>query len=626
MRKNRSRKAISKAAALLLALILMLTAGTGATFGRIAVQTPTLLNIFFSGLAQTGDLVIGKEVTHPFGSGYVLPTDLEFTFTLSFGQDLAGQSLETSRGVMQTDEKGDLAITLAPGGTFRVRDLPLGTQVTVTESPAPGFTPAEGGSRTVTIRRGDNRVDFTNVYAPGPVEQVPLTVEGVKILEGRDWQEGDCFSFLLEYKLAGEGSQWQTAGTAQVRYDPDDPDFDKFSFTSLIQTLRFDTAGVYAFRVSETAGDISGITYDQVVSYFDVTVGDADMDGTLEIQRVAGYQTAAVTEDGTGFHVNVTVRNLYAPEGTAPVRLNITKSVLDLSGGEMLPAGFTFELHDETGSLIAVSDPTSAAGETGFDLIFQAADAGQTFHYVLKETHAGETDGALTYDSTAYAFSVTVVDDLDGTISAVVDQTGDNTFSGVFVNVYDPADARVELGGVKELTGRDLTKGEFTFELYETGENMEITGDPERVFNDAEGNFAFETRTFDKIGTYYFVILEADTQAEGVTYDDTRYGVKVTVTDDGQGSLEALCAIWELGGGEVDGIRFENSYQEPTEPDTTVPDTTGTETTETTRAPDDSGSSPTSDANPLGAFMLLMLLSAAGMTLLVILRRRTTER
>ena len=301
---------LHKALALLLSLSLILTAVFGGTFAQIITKTPSFLNTFLSGLEPTGDLVIRKEVTHPFGNGYTIPDGLSFDFTVSLGADYAGKTVATSQGNRTADENGSITVSATPGGAVRIQDLMDGTSVTVTESPRGAFSPAGGAERSITIQSSDNTITYNNVYAPGPVDPVNMTVTGTKLLEGRDWQEGDSFTFLLEYKMSGHNDEWKELGEASVTYEliqvqdpefPDDPektiwiekpDFDKFSFTELVQGVAYTSAGEYSFRVSEVEGTVGGITYDKVVSYFDVTVEDADMNGSLEIQNVKGFQNA----------------------------------------------------------------------------------------------------------------------------------------------------------------------------------------------------------------------------------------------------------------------------------------------------------------------------------------------
>lgn len=521
---------IYKMMALLLSVSILLTTVLGGTFAHLITKTPSLINTFLSGLDPTGDLVISKEVTHPFGNGYNIPDGLSFDFSISLGESYAGKTVDTSLGDITADENGVITLSVVAGKAVRICDLVGGTAVTVTEGFATGFTPYGGAEKTITIQRGtENRIEYVNDYAPSPVSSVNLTVSGTKLLEGRDWQEGDSFTFQLDYKLAGEET-WEKAGetsvsyelievtdpeTQEVHYEPKS-DFDKFSFTDLVQSITYDTAGEYSFRVSEVDGTIGGITYDKVVSYFDVTVGDADMDGYLEIQDVKGYHNAVAFYDESNgdYHVDVTVNNKYAPEGTATATVNINKRVDSYSGEEKTAAGYSFELYDESGNLVATSCETSAAGETSIELILEAKDAGETFHYTLKETHGGETINGMVYADAAYPISVSVVDELDGTISAYVYGTDEHRTE--LIEIETPESAEQESGATEETVSNESNSEQMESETEEN--ELTVSDDSEGEFEKEESEAAESETTESEI-----VVVATDSNAvrEEVTENES---------------------------------------------------------------------------------------------------------
>ena len=421
-----------------LSLILLLTMTVGTTLGLIITQTQSLTNIFAPFFGPTADLTIRKVLEHPFGDGYIVPNNIEFDFSVALGEEFAGKTVITSQREdgITADEEGVLRLSVKPGQAVTLYDLAADSEVLVTEhirQEQQGFY-IEENEQTLTIQNGVNEAVFTNIYSPRSVFPINLSVGGKKILEGRDWQEGDKFEFLLEYGAAGvDGVEWLELGETSVEYeeievaDPNDgeetilvpkPDFDKFDFSDLIANVSFDKAGTYAFRISEKAGEVGGVTYDKVVSYFDVVVGDADMDGALEIQKVEAKDNAVsrYDEEAKWFYVDVTISNQYAPVGEAEAIINIKKS---MTGGK-LPEGYTFELYDEQGELLLTTEPTSAAGEVSIELRYDAKDAGNLFYYLLKETNAGKTIDGVTYDDGEYLFRVSVVDELDGTIGAYI--------------------------------------------------------------------------------------------------------------------------------------------------------------------------------------------------------------
>lgn len=419
---------------LLLSLALLLTAAGGASLSYLVTKTPSLYNLFVSGLNPTGTLVIRKTVEHPFGTDYVIPDGIEFTFAVDLGEENAGKTFDGRTA----DEAGVLSVTVKVNSAVTLYDLPAETTVTVTEQAAGGgFSVKDGAvSREAVIEKGVvSSVEFINTYTPEQAREVSLSVTGVKTLVGRDWQEGDRFTFQLALYKDGD---WTSIGTDTVVYrlveteDPEhagqtilapEPDFNRFDFSALLQGVSFDTAGTYAFRVTETEGTVGGVAYDKSESYFDVVIGDADMDGYLELQgvtTVSGNTKVTWDEATGGFAVEATFENRYAPDGSAEAVVQIKKTLTDTSGQNRGPAGFTFGLYDENGNLIQTSEATSEAGETSIRLLYGPEDTGKTFTYSVKEINGGQTIGGMTYDDSETKIQVSVVDNLDGTISAFV--------------------------------------------------------------------------------------------------------------------------------------------------------------------------------------------------------------
>lgn len=549
---------------LLLSLALVGTILTGPTFAYIVTRTSSLINTFISGLAPEGGIIIRKAVDHPFGETYDIPEHITFTFRVELGETYAGKTVITTQGNQIADSNGSIIVTVKPGQSVGIREITAGTFVTVTElAQSPGFTAADGvASQSVIVTaRKDTTVLFVNTYTPAPVPDVNLKVTGVKNLEGRPWQEGDTFTFLLEHRCLNEaGSQWTQLGTASVTYDSTTEGFNCFDLTQLVQSVNYGQTGTYSFRVSEMEGVIGGVTYDELVSYFDVQVSDVNMDGYLELSHVIGTAGAEVVwDDAQGAYcVTMTFSNHYAPTGSAAVSIPILKTVEDLSGQSHTAGGFTFELYTPEGELLQTSEPTSASGETGIRLVYEAAQAGQTFTYVVKETGAGTVVDAMHYDATEHTIHVTVTDNLDGTVSAAADVQQLS-----FVNTYDPQDVEVFFEGTKTLEGRDLREGEFFFQLFSTDSGFAMAQDAQPVVavaNSANGSFRFGPLFYNEVGTYYYVVCEdASAPLKGVSYDDSVYHLTVTVTDE-RGVLTAQTNVTTPVGQDAQ-LLYHNTYR-----------------------------------------------------------------
>ncbi|MBP3372483.1 MAG: hypothetical protein J6L88_08150 [Clostridia bacterium] len=583
--KNRILKiGTAKKITLLLCLILIATVSVGATYAYVVTGTPTLVNIFLNGMNPDGDLVIQKTVTHPYGETYVIPDDIDFTFEVNLGDEYIGETVKTSQGDMTVDGHGIITLTIGPDERATVYDIEEDTVVTVTEvNIGTGFLP-DAESRSVTMQKyQENLLTFVNDYIPANADTSNLTVTGVKTLTGRQWQEGDSFTFELSVL---QDEVWAPLGQQVITYemveqpDPEDaeetilvpkPDFDKFDFTELMQSFAFSAPGTYSFRVHEVEGTIGGLTYDQAVSEFTITITDVDMDGELEINSIVSSSSNTTVEQQ---NVAIAFENKYAPEGSVAACIQIEKIMDDNSGQNKLPAGFTFELLDAEGNVVKTSDPTGEQGRSTIHLIFEPDTAGQHFVYTLRE--CGESGSGYTYDDTEYKIQMSVVDNLDGTISVyaydwkqlqedeelVIPEDATEIYNASFTNIYDPTDAQVKLAGEKTLSGRTLKDGEFTFHLYQTAADFVVAEDAEpidSVQNDGSV-FKFDTLTYSTIGTSYYVIVEdASQKLNGVTYDASRYLVKIVVTDD-EGVLKADVTVTNAYGEKKD-ITFINGYK-----------------------------------------------------------------
>mgnify|MGYP000757625933 FL=1 len=178
--------------------------------------------------------------------------------------------------------------------------------------------------------------------------------------------------------------------------------------------------------------------------------------------------------------------------------------------------------------------------------------------YTYRVTESGSMAG-VTNDLAAAegkTFTVTVTDNGDGTISAV--SSWQNDFAFEFTNTYrvNPTDYSVNehISIKKELTGRDLHEGEFTFELIDESGNVVAS-----AVNEANGTVRFGALHYTEAGTYNYVIREAEGTAGGVQYDSAEHTVTVIVTDNGDGTLSAKAET--KSGEDMNGIVFRNIYE-----------------------------------------------------------------
>ncbi|AUJ87200.1 Spy0128 family protein [Enterococcus sp. CR-Ec1] len=214
--------------------------------------------------------------------------------------------------------------------------------------------------------------------------------------------------------------------------------------------------------------------------------------------------------------------------------LNVQKL---LDGRELKDGEFTFQLVDETGSVI-LTQTNDGNGQVAFDAITYN-EPGE-YHYTIREK-AGD-DPTITYSDNELKVTVTVTEE-DSQLIAKAVYEGNQ----VFENDYTPKAGSVVLSAEKVLIGRDLKAEEFDFDLVnEAGTVLQTKA------NDATGKIYFDALAYDEAGEYRYTIREKAGTDDTITYDAKELAVVVTVTDeDGQ-----LTAVAEYEGNQV----FENDY------------------------------------------------------------------
>lgn len=183
-----------------------------------------------------------------------------------------------------------------------------------------------------------------------------------------------------------------------------------------------------------------------------------------------------------------------------------------------------------------------------------------TYVYKVSEKHAGTTIDGIAYSKNVAEITVTVTPDKEGELSAAVKVAWSEAEVTEFKNVYaaNPVESSVtdQITVAKSLTGRDLTEGEFSFELREVkGEDSELI---ETVANAADGKVTFSTIKYTEIGQHTYMLREVKGDAGGITYDDTIYTVVTTIADNGKGQLAATHEL--KGAKDVKSIEFKNAY------------------------------------------------------------------
>lgn len=238
-------------------------------------------------------------------------------------------------------------------------------------------------------------------------------------------------------------------------------------------------------------------------------------------------------------------------EGRAWTDTDTFEFGLTSEGNAPMPATTTAIVHGAD-----LDDKGKAAIDFG---TIEYAEPG-TYVYKVSEKHAGTTIDGIAYSGSVAEITVTVTPNKKGELSAAVKVAWSEAEVTEFKNVYaaDPVESSVtdQITVAKSLTGRDLTEGEFSFELREVkGEDSELI---ETVANAADGKVTFSTIKYTEIGQHTYMLREVKGDAGGITYDDTIYTVVTTIADNGKGQL---AATYELKGTkDVKSIEFKNAY------------------------------------------------------------------
>ncbi len=329
--------------------------------------------------------------------------------------------------------------------------------------------------------------------------------------------------------------------------------------------LEYEKVGTYHYKISEVTGNLGGVDY--TTRIFDLVVDVTD-DGN-------GNLTAAhYFEDSTYLTANFV--NTYAVKTPTSIELHAVKK---LSGDRlMLSSEFHFNVYEMTDGQFnvkkyenAIATGANVGAEAGADGIAEAVfDFSEitytqpgTYYYQISE-EKGTNEFGIKYDDTVYNVTVTVTDNLDGTMTARADKT---TAELVFNNTYTPRPINYNFVADKVLTGRTLINGEFEFALYKAtvqnvgGNDEWIIGKQvgQNVKNAANGDIAFPNVEFTQKGEYYYIAKEVSGNLGGITYDDTEYHITFTVTDDHKGTLSVDTVIVD-GEGNPSQIVFNNGY------------------------------------------------------------------
>ena len=387
-------------------------------------------------------------------------------------------------------------------------------------------TPNKKGELSAEVKVTSGKAMFENAYATNPVESsVTDKIDVTKSLTGRDLAAGE-FSFELR-EIKGEDSELietvENAADGKVTFKP----------------IKYAEAGEHTYTLHEVKGNASGIDYDNTVYTIVTTISDNSKGQLVATHELKGDEDVKSIEFKNAYNVT--------PKSSSVTDLVKATKVLD--GRDLKEGEFNFELVE--GDDVVATGTNDAEGNITMSAIEYTAAGEHT--YTLRETKAGTTENGITYSTAEYTIVTIVKDNGDGTLS--VEHKLQNDEKATFENAYNvtPKDSSVtdKIKATKYLTGRDMTEGEFSFELVEGNEVVA------RGTNATDGKITMSEITYNEPGKHTYTLREVPGDAgNGITYDGKTYTIETTITDKGDGTLEAKHVL--KGDDEA---KFSNSYK-----------------------------------------------------------------
>lgn len=436
-----------------------------------------------------------------------------------------------------------------------------------------------------------NKLEFTNNYSVNPVKN---GLSAKKVLEGRNWADGDTFTVQLTAKDGAPMPNGAKDGVATV-------EFTKNTQKATFGDITYTKPGTYAYIISEVIpgsdARADGISY-SAARYTATVVVEDNQAGALVVKSVKVVQECNDARVDTNTDVAdkvATFTNRYDTH-EAKIIIHAQKILTDNAGSFALAQNaFSFTLEgmggyaddnatfdpDKVDTSIKAPMPqgsednaatvgNNADGTVTWPAISYTAkaDAGRAYVYKFAENRGSVT--GMTYDGSVYYVVVRNANKGAGIQTSIeyykVAEDGsveklDNNATPSFTNIYSVDPTSVILQGQKTVSGRDWNQGErYTFNLTAAADDANATGlskttaqavkdgvvavnanqavasTPEsgRVASFSfVGTEAAPTVTFNRAGTFSFNITEKAAQdgQAGMSMDKHTARATVVVTD-----------------------------------------------------------------------------------------------
>ena len=432
-----------------------------------------------------------------------------------------------------------------------------------------------------------NKLEFINKYSVSPVKN---GLSAKKVLEGRNWADGDSFTVQLTADDGVPMPGGAKSKVATVELTNDQP--------ATFGDITYTKPGTYTYTISEVIpgsnAGADGISY-SAASYIATVVVNDNHAGALVVTSVkvvqecndAGVDTKTEVADAIftnrydEHEGNITIhaqKNLVDNAGTFPLARNAFTFTLEGVGGYAdASAVFSLDTVDKNmaapmpqgteGNIATVGN--NADGTVTWPEISYTAkpDAGRAYVYKFAENRGSVT--GMTYDGSVYYAVVRNAKKGAGIQTSIeyykIAEDGsvkqlDTNVTPSFTNIYSVDPTSVTLQGQKTVSGRDWNQGEsYAFNLAAAtddagatglgkttkqavtdgavaiGVNRAVASAPAtgRVASFAFGTEAAPTVTFNRAGTFSFNITEKAAQdgQAGMSMDKHTARATVVVTD-----------------------------------------------------------------------------------------------
>ena len=521
-------------------------------------------NLVFNNTTKTGRLSITKTAA---GALSEATASQQFTFQVTLG----GVPYSGNYTVgPKTRKTSDGRITLAADETATISGQPAGTSYQVQEIEVPAGWQLKGttGNLSGAITANSTvALTFTNEYATSGWAQLMA----YKQLEGGTVEDGQ-FEFEL---LDSTGKVIETVknGPVDTNETIPDPNYTGTGTASEVanpayglapayfSTLTFDKETTETYTIREKVPDGAqqtesgdwvkdGIVYDG--STWTVTVKMSD-NGNGTLTPTVTYAKDSMSADMATFTNKL-----------EPTSLTVRKSVENGQLSEKAQANatftFTLSLKDATGASLAEpivgqvynEDGTKVEGDSGIVTVSDGGPfslgAGQ--YVVFDEVPVGTVYEVTEEEKDGWTQVADKTTNTSGTLGA-------DGAEAVVTNAYS-ARGTATFEATKRYNGSVPEDGQFTFLLVDETEGSESEGMLlQSVTNNEFGQIEFQPIEYteaDDGKTFTYSLYEQNGGEENISYDKSVVEVKVTVADNGDGTLD----IKTTYNGEANPYEFQN--------------------------------------------------------------------